>query len=226
MRRSKVLLSGAAATTFVVGVVGIAGPAPAEPFSPTLAEWSSSTSGTVGTTAFSVSVGGDTDLSDFDFSIPAFDPPGGAEQEATEWESNEAITVTFEAAVTNPAFYVRYLRGSDADGPDAYALSAGGGTCTWSIQSGMGDVALAGTTFSVEGAGFLDGILLCSGTVSSITLTPTGGSDSYQALTVATLEDLAPTTTSTTTAPTSSTTSTTAVTGAVSAVVVTPTFTG
>jgi hypothetical protein len=216
--RRTVLVAVAATVVIVAG--GIESAPAASTLVPTFATWTSGTVGSIGATGFTTSTA--SSLADFDLSTADYDPPGSDAQTTTNWSSDATLTVTFDAAITDVAVYFKYLRGADASGPTSYELSSTGG-CTWSIQSGLTSTSLSGTTFTTTGFSFDDGILLCSGTVTSLTLTPTGGSGSNEAMTLATLTAPTPTTSS---SSTTSTTATTTPSAAVAADTVEPTFTG
>lgn len=228
VRPSVLVVVGAGALVAASVVSPVA--APAQPAGPSFATWTTPSSGTLDGVAVSAN---DGYLDTYDYSTADYVPPATAGYSTPAYVSDEQLDVVLAEPMIDVALYVKYLRGSEVDGPAAFALGSGGG-CTWSIQSGLAGATLTGSTLDVSGLDFLDGVLVCTGTTASVSMAPVGPLvGGFQAYTVASFGGVAPTTTTTSTTTTiqPSTTSTTTVSdgdvaGTGAGAVVTPTFTG
>jgi hypothetical protein len=209
MKRLRFALPVLAVLAFVIAT-GI--PAPSRATStlvPTFATWSTGTTGTLGAATISVSSAGSTTLQSFDFDFSDFDPQGPNSLDTLNYAADSSFDVTFDVPVTNLAIYYRYMRGT-TNGFTSFEMNAGAASGTWSVLSGLSGASMvcnyylniSGTTDT-----FLNGIVMFTGTLTSIHFASIGGANSNgQALTFATLAEPPAPTTSTTLAATTTTT--------------------
>ncbi len=204
----KTLIATFTVVGLVVGTLFVSGPAASTiSYVPTFATFAGTpfTTGALGSANITVSSGA---FNKEDTSIPP-----------TNWVPTNAplpintlafvvtsvVTFSFSEPVTNPALYLVNLP-SQSDDLDALDLSSTGGTCTWSKQSGFLLGSLTGSTFVPANDYSEGGVLLCSGTVSSITITPTASGSEAYSVGLASLIDPSSTTTTSTIDPTTTTT--------------------
>lgn len=144
-----------------------------------------------------------------DLSGAEFDPPGAVDTPAVVFSANSAVTITFGAPVENLLIYTNSLRRA------TYTLTASGGSGTWSVQSGLGNLTLGGPGGNVltppadPTTGFTDGVLRYSGTLTELVINSSEeGSLNFSVMgyTLAVLGPEPPPTTSTTQPATTSTT--------------------
>ena len=224
LSRSLVLLG--AAGLIVTGLVAGAPPAPAITYTPTFTAWSSGSNGTIGSVSVTLTNNPYSTLTDRDLSGANYVPAGSATQKMSMVEAKAATTISFSSPVTNPALYVKYLRGAATQGMD-YALSSTGGSCTWSIQSGLTGASITGSTLIPQATGYGDGVILCAGTVSSFTIdgsADAGAGGAYDITVAALVDPNAPSSSTTTTTVDPVTTSSSTTPPAIDPLA--PTFTG
>lgn len=178
----------------------------------TMVTWSGAT-GTLG--SVSVTASGATVQSNNPFQSSDFDPIGTGTGVGNNGTS--AMTFSFGAPLSDPLIYLADVRTTANGGAQSYSFTTTGGTCSWSVKSGLTYAVLSGSTLTVpsgpnSGTVYTDdGIVRCTGTVSGVTITPsTLGSGPSTYYSVGQLTAV-PDATTTSTAPTDP---------------VTPTFTG
>ena len=174
-----------------------ASPASATTYVPTLTTWNTPTSGTLGSATVTATTNTPS-TSTWDLSDPAqFNPAGPAATPMLQFAAPDAVSFALTSTVANPVLYFRYMRGPGIGGPATMTLSSSGGACTWSIRSGFTGATLNGAVLTLPNA-FVNGIIECTGTPSSIGWTPAGGNTggSGSLVTLGFLTDVTPTTSS------------------------------
>lgn len=176
-------------------------PANAISYSPTFSTVTStgipSSTGTVGTVNFTIST--TNGMTNMNLASSAFVPSGPSLLAGFSVRSLNNVPVAFSGAVENPAFYLQDFPDAGSQ-PASYTLSSTGGSCTWSILSGLTGASLSGNTLTKAPAqsGPSNGILLCTGTVTGMTMETVGAtSNTLFKVAIATLAEIVPTTTTT-----------------------------
>ena len=202
----------AVAIVFTIGAVSsaVVTSASATTYTPTFASWGSSSSGAIGSTTITVS----SALAKVPFAVAftgANFVPAASLTDALDIGNTSGVAMTFGSALTNPALYLKGFEGQSGPvGVDSYSLSTSGGSCTWSIVSGFAGASISGSTLTLADGSTNNGIVLCTGSTSGITVSPIGSGQSRPAqMTLATLaENPDPTTSTSTTTPVGPTTTT------------------
>lgn len=198
LRRVLALVGSTALLTAAI-MQASSSPANAISYSPTFSTMTSlsipSATGTVGTVNFTIST--TNGMTNMNLASSAFVPSGPSLLGGFSIRSLNNVPVAFSGAVENPAFYLQDFPDA-ATQPSSYTLSSTGGSCTWSILSGLTGASLSGNTLTKAPAqsGPSDGILLCTGTVTGMTMETVGAtSNTLFKVAIATLAEIVPTTT-------------------------------
>ena len=171
----KTLISLLSVLGLTIGSVVVAAPASSTPaYVPTFADFTSATAGTLGTATVTMSGPLGAPFVSL-FTGSDFVPPAPSIVDVLAIEGSTPLTISFSTPVTNPALYLLALPPYPASA--TLDLASTGGTCTWSILSGLTGLTLTGTALSAPTAS-ASGIVLCTGTVSSISMTPSSSTSS------------------------------------------------
>ena len=209
--RSRLIAASAILAVFgaMSGLVLPSASASAAIYSATFASWSDGSNGTIGSTAITTSTLGKVPIS-VNFSGTDFDPAGSS-LGALDIGNTYGVSMAFGSALVNPAFYLKYFEGkSTFAGVQSYTLASTGGSCTWTIVSGFSSASITGSTLTLADDSVNNGIILCTGSVTGISIAAIGSGQARPAqvtlATLAAIPDPSPTTTTSTTTTTTSTT--------------------
>jgi hypothetical protein len=153
------------------------------------AVWTSPAGGTIGPSNVTLSgFAPGVSVLPYDLSIATFysGAPLSSSEPCIDHHCNDDWTAQFSPAVSGLLWYGKWTRGANANttgGPAEYTFDR-----PFTILSGFGSATVTGNTLSVPSSSFHHGILLFSGSVTSLTCLTNNTEGHYQAMTLGQLD--------------------------------------